>query len=452
MYDIKYLSIPVPEDILKLENYGDFNDALDIIDARLKENIPQALRGRLELEKVRIDRLRREYVYSYDEALSILQKEIRDFKVSELDKLKDEGYADWSFVNGSIKFHRRFFKNIIKTCPEIAERLINKEEDASENKDKFLDDTIDEIMDKGHKGYYIHINAKVKLKKEASETGKIVKVYIPIPILCQQVKKIDIIKTHPEAKFISPQDHPQRTVYFEKEVCGEDEFSVEYSYENNVEYKRLDASKVSEKQPAFDTEEVEPHIVFTPYLKAITAEIIGDEKNPLKKARKIYDFITANIKYSYMREYLTIENIPEYAALNLKGDCGVQALLFITLCRIAKIPARWQSGLYVTPNSIGNHDWAQFYIEPYGWLFADLSFGGSAFRKGNTKRWDFYFGNIDPFRMIANSKFQYDFVPEKKFLRSDPYDNQRGEVEYSDGSIYFDGYDSIRDVVEMHEI
>ena len=36
-----------------------------------------------------------------------------------------------------------------------------------------------------------------------------------------------------------------------------------------------------------------------------------------------------------MREYFTISNISEYAATNLKGDCGVQAILFITLCRIA---------------------------------------------------------------------------------------------------------------------
>lgn len=452
MDNIKYLRIPIPEDILKLENYGDFNHALDAIDVRLKQNIPQALRGRLELEKIRISRLIGEYIYSYDEALSIMQKEIADFKAGELDKLKAEGYADWAFAYGSIKFHRRFFENIIKTCPEIAGRLINNKEDCSINRDKLLNDTIDEIIKKGHKSYYIHIKAKVKLKKETSEKGEIVKVYIPVPVLCQQVKKVNIIKTQPEAKFISPEDYPQRTVYFEKEACGEDEFSVEYSYENDVQYKRLDFSKVSESQPAFDTEEVEPHIVFTPYLKAITAEIIGDEKNPLKKARRIYDFITANIKYSYMREYLTIGNIPEYAAANLKGDCGVQGLLFITMCRIAKIPARWQSGLYVTPYSIGNHDWAQFYIEPYGWLFADLSFGGSAFRKGNTRRWNFYFGNIDPFRMIANSKFQYDFTPEKKFLRSDPYDNQRGEVEYSYRNVYFDEFDSVREIIDMHEI
>ena len=65
------------------------------------------------------------------------------------------------------------------------------------------------------------------------------------------------------------------------------------------------------------------------------------------------------------------------------GRCGIQALLFVTLCRAVDIPARWQSGLYTTPVNVGCHDWAQFYVEPYGWLFADCSFGGSAWRAGS---------------------------------------------------------------------
>ncbi len=195
-----------------------------------------------------------------------------------------------------------------------------------------------------------------------------------------------------------------------------------------------------------------PHIRFTPFLVELVKTIIGDEKNPLLKARKIYNYITQNVQYSYVRQYAAITNIPEYAAYNLKGDCGVQALLFITLCRIAGIPARWQSGLIVNPYNIGCHDWTEFYIEPFGWIFADLSFGGSALRRGNKKRWNFYFGNLDPFRMVANSEFQYDFYPEKKFLRQDPYDNQTGEMEYLDRPIFQNEYEVIQEIIEVKKI
>lgn len=454
LINVESLGVLLPEDILKLEYYGDYEHALKVIEMRLKKSIPNVLRERLEYEKIRIERLKDEYIYSYDDAVALGQKEIKGFSRTELEELKDLGYADWAYVDGNVKFQRRFLANIIKTYPNIKDRFLGCDEAKAETEkiSKALEDTIDEIIEKGKKSYYIRIKSKVKLMKETSETGKTVKVYIPIPALCQQVKNINIIKTEPQVKFVSPVDYPQRTVYFEKEVCGEDEFSVEYSYENHVVYNSLDAEKVPENQPDFDTEELAPHIVFSPYLKKLATEITLDEKNPLKKARAIYDYITTKVYYSFVREYSTIENIPHYAALNLKGDCGIQALLFITLCRLSGIPARWQSGLYVNPYYVGSHDWVQFFIEPYGWLFADCSFGGGAYRAGNTKKWNFYFGNLDPFRMPANSKFQYALAPGKKFLRADPYDNQRGEVEYQDKAVYFDGFEAESSIVEMYEI
>ena len=134
-------------------------------------------------------------------------------------------------------------------------------------------------------------------------------------------------------------------------------------------------------------------------------------------------------------------------ATGFKGDCGIFALLFITLCRICKIPARWQSGLYATETSAGSHDWAQFYIAPYGWLFADCSFGGSAFRSGNEARRNFYFGNLDPFRIPSVTAFQHEFYPPRTHLRLDPYDNQVGEAEYGDRSLEAHEFTTTHDVM-----
>lgn len=453
MNNLEYLKINLPEDILKLKAYGDFKGVLKAIDLKLSKKLPEALTKRLQIEKVLIEGLENEYSYSYDDALKKLHENIKAFKDEELIKLKDEGFADWIFAYGKVKFQNSFFENIIKTCPAMAERLINKNttEDRS-LQEKLLDDTVDEMQANGSKAYFIHIKASVKIKKESETPGKLIKVHIPVPIQCMQTKNIRILSTVPKASIISEENHPQRTAYFEKALEENDKFSVEYSYENHVKYTKLEPEKVSIDQPDFYTSELSPHIRFTPYIKELLKEIIGSETNPLIKARKIYDFITTKIMYSFVREYLTIENISEYAATNLKGDCGVQALLFITLCRCANIPARWQSGLYVNPYHIGNHDWAQFYIAPYGWLFADCSFGGSAYRNGCKKRWDFYFGNLDPFRMPANSEFQYDFKPDMKFLRADPYDNQRGECEYEDRRLDFDDFEVIREVLEIREL
>ena len=230
------------------------------------------------------------------------------------------------------------------------------------------------------------------------------------------------------------------------------EFMVEYSFDYHINYVELDPKRVAGEQPDFCLEEQSPHIMFTPYLRELRDELAGDEMNPVILARRFYDFVTTKVMYSFVREYFTIECIPEYCAVNLKGDCGVQALLFITLCRMSGIPARWQSGLYATDYYTGCHDWVQFYVAPYGWVFADLSFGGSAWRAGEIERWNYYFGNLDVFRMPANSEIQKAFVPEKKWLRIDPIDNQRGEFEYEDHGLRFSQVEVSQKLISMEDI
>ncbi|MEE0753269.1 transglutaminase-like domain-containing protein [Frisingicoccus sp.] len=453
--DLSYMKIPLPEDVLKLKNYGDFAGAQKMIDHFMTKDIPNALRKRLEIEK---DVLKvmggNEYPYTYEEALEIMTSHLRDFKEEELQYLKEISAADWIYVDGTVHFQRRFYENLIKTRPDLAERVMVEDVDdaqANELKQKLLNDNVHYMKEKGGRTVRTQIRATIKAQKDAEEVGRKVTVHLPIPKICQQVSKVDIIAASPEITKIADEDAAQRTVCFETELKADQEFMVEYAYDYHVDYVELDPAKASEEQPDFCTNEQAPHIRFTPYLQELLKEIIGDETNPIIKARKIYDFVTTKVMYSYMREYFTIECIPEYAAINLKGDCGVQALLFITLCRMTGIPARWQSGLYATEFYTGCHDWAQFYVAPYGWVFADLSFGGSAWRMGNTERWNYYFGNLDIFRMPANSEIQMEFTPEKKWLRIDPIDNQRGEIEYEDHGLSFDQVEVEQILVSMED-
>ncbi len=449
MNKLRSLMVDLPEDVKKLVTYGDFSEALNLIDLYMTRNIPQILKDRLTFEKDRIRRFKEDYKYSPNEALALAQENIKDFKKEELEYLKNERYADWIYVDGKVKFHKRFLQNSIRIHPNLKNRLI---EPTLDNDSNILEKTIDNIIKHGEKKYFIHVKTGLKLKPEYVKEGETIRVHLPIPRNAQQIKNIKILNTSHEPKFISPVNHPQRTIYFEEVVRAEDNFTVEYSYESHIQYNVLSPDRVSKDQPTFYTEEWLPHIRFTPLLIELAKEIIEDEQNPLMKARKIYNYITENIQYSYVRQYASITNVPEYAAYNLKGDCGIQAILFITLCRIVGVPARWQSGLVVNPYYIGCHDWAEFYVEPYGWVFADPSFGGGGLRTGNKKRWNFYFGNLDPFRMISNSEFHYELYPEKNFLRQDPYDNQEGEMEYLDEPIFHNKYDVIQEIIEVSEI
>lgn len=66
-------------------------------------------------------------------------------------------------------------------------------------------------------------------------------------------------------------------------------------------------------------------------------------------------------------------------------------------------------------------------------------------------RHDYYFGNLDPFRMAANSEYQGALIPEKKHPRIDPYDNQRGEIEYEDRGLAWYERESDWDLIECYK-
>ena len=67
-----------------------------------------------------------------------------------------------------------------------------------------------------------------------------------------------------------------------------------------MKYNNLESAQVSAEQPTFDTEELYPHIRFTPLIHALCKELSGDEKNPLLLARRFYDYCTKVGTYSYV--------------------------------------------------------------------------------------------------------------------------------------------------------
>ncbi len=461
--DVEYLYVPLPEDIAKLKWHGDFERAVKVIDRRLEKDIPQALKKRLLYEKEILSRIPEEYPYTWEDALALLQAHVKDFQEEELEELWEENGAEWIYRNGKIFFKDDFLSNLIKTRPWIGERLINPEEKDSGEDKRMLDTVIEKMELQGGMACRFSICSTMKLAPEAERPGEMISVYLPVPVEYAQVRNFRLLsvtigengKERPAAKeeyTLSPPQYPQRTVCIRTIHRPGQTYSIEYTYETHMQYVKPRAEEVSPSQPGFYLEEQLPHIRFTPYLKAVTEEVVGTEQNPLLKAKRIYDYITSHMMYSFVRNYITVTDIAEYGASCWKGDCGFQALLFITMCRIAGVPARWQSGLYARPFSAGCHDWAQFYIAPYGWLYADCSFGGSAYRAGAQKRREFYFGNLDPFRMPAVSQFQQPFFPPMKYVRNDPYDNQRGEAEYEDRSLRYGEYETLHTVKVCREI
>lgn len=458
---LQYLTVELPEDIRRVKEYGDFAMAQQMIGRRLLKNLPEALRQRLLLEQEILRQLPAQYPHGWTEAVRLMEETFSDFGEMELHQLVADGAVEWIYIQGKIRLKDNFIANLIKTREELPSRLRDRMLlDRKLENFRLLNQVMQEMKKQERIGCYFRIRSTVTVHEEAQRPGEKIQVQIPIPVEYSQVGHFRLLNQMPDGWAVAPGQYPQRTVCLETISRPGQAFQVEYEFETEMHYWNPELAEemsgksvgISEKGMDFAGylgEEL-PHICFSPYLKNLTEEVIGGEKDSLKKARKIYDFITINVMYSFVRSYFTISRQVEFAATSLKGDCGIQALLFITMCRIAGIPARWQSGLYATPLEIGCHDWAQFYLEPFGWLYADCSFGGAAYRAGDMERWEFYFGNLDPYRLPAASSYQKDFYFPKKYLRSDPYDNQVGEVEYdSAGLTAHKDFDTLHDMVEI---
>ena len=465
--NFNWLHVGLPEEISRLRDWGDYPAALRVIDRYLGDSrIPDALRHCLLAEREMLRRIPAEYPFDREQAISLVQERMQNFQAGEFDAWEDAGRIDWIFRDGKKHYFHRFLDSLCKTDLDIAKRCGEAQLGADgHDENGYLKEALEEMHQMGETCRRIRCQIELRLKDPAFIPGMRVRVYLPLPVRCLAQEAVRI-EAHTEAPLlIAPEEQSQRTVIWDSVLSENHPFFVRFSYlrreryldlwrkdpgakwaERQAAHYRASCSRMEEPGPE-DLREQAPHILFTPFLKELSNRLTGEQESALEKARAIYWFITGNVRYRYMRSYFGLEHIAENGAKSLSGDCGVMALLFLTLCRASGIPARWESGWKAAPDFCGAHDWVYFYAEPYGWIPADPSFGAGAFREGNEGRRRHYFGNLDPFRMAANTAFQAPFAIPMRQWRSDPYDNQVGEAEAWDTALWYQDWESKKEVL-----
>lgn len=456
------LNVGLPEDILRRKIFGDFEGAIRLIDRRLDcPDLPRGLRDCMTAQREMMLRTPPDYPFTREQALARVREHIPDFSEAEFDRLVDDGKIGWIYYQGEPHYFARFFETMCKADHQFARRagveLHGVESVAGvAGKEDRLARCTRLMTERGSLSNRIRIRASLRLKDELFTPGMFLRAHLPIPAGCEQQSGIVIEEITPAGGKPDRPDALQRTVCWEGEWAENPEFSVTYSYVHTADFHDLTvpgtALPLSPEELAPFLREEPPHIMFTPYLRDLAAQLTAGTDSPLERARSIYDFITLNMKYTFMPAYFGLENIAENCARSFTGDCGVFALLFITLCRCAGVPARWQSGLTAEPDFCGGHDWALFYVPDRGWLYADPSYGTAAVRAGKEERRRFYFGNLDPYRMVANRQFQAPFAVEKAHWRADPYDNQLGELETADRGLTYGEFDRSKEVLLCEEL
>lgn len=441
--DFAHLNDGLPPEIARLKAAGELGHAVKLVDGLLEGGACPALAPVLRAERLRMRRIPSAYPYDRAAALALVRREWPAFPASQLDDLVDRRRIDWRYVDGEQRMAANFLDSLRK-YPDEVPGLRPATPFDSAGRDAMLS----RMRERGEASCRITLHASVSTAHEVGE-NQLVRAWLPFPASCPQQSRIEVLDSTPGMQ-VAPAKALQRTVFWE--ARGASSFEVSYSYVSHADYADVSRVPCDAAQPDFDTDERQPHIAFTPYLRALAARVVSGAMTPIERAHAIYEWVTGSIDYRFQPPYVLLDCIPDAAAKSLRGDCGVLALTFITLCRIVGIPARWQSGLSVRPDGVGCHDWAMFYVAPHGWLWADCSFGSAARREGDETRREHYFGNLDPWRMAANSEFFAPLTPVDAAMREDPFDNQRGEMNVDGHGL--PGDQMVRDVelVSMEEL
>jgi transglutaminase-like putative cysteine protease len=442
-----------------LEQKGQFKEAAALLTKALAEPSPASgERKKLEFELDRLDRIRKDYSHTRDGLFASLRKSVKGITAEEFDRWIDEGRFDMRTIDGERRFMVSSVSNLFFRYSELNSRR-TPPKDTTKAARAALENciAIKKEAKAGNTPYVLpkrfRVTMTVTAKANAVPDGEMVRAWLPIPRDLPFQVDFSLRSSSPEAKQINPPNSLIRAVHLEQPARKDraTAFKIEYDYTTfgvRFYWKPELIKPIDPAQPDLAPYLREAsHVVFTPEIRALSEKIAGNEPNAALKAKLFHDWIAANIQYSFSTEYSTIRNISEYTRSHGYGDCGQEALLFITLCRLNGIPARWQSGWNTNPNGKTIHDWCEIHLAPYGWMPVDPYMGIFAMRyaQGLTTEQkkelrDFYFGGLDQYRMIANSDHNQELVPPKSSFRSDDVDFQRGELEWNGRNLYFDQY------------
>ena len=287
------------------------------------------------------------------------------------------------------------------------------------------------------------ISYQLTVNADVVPDGEMVKCWLPWPHeIHNRQRNVNLLKTIPDTHYIASDTVEQRSIYLEQPATKGKPvvFEIQYTYQSMAQYFDLNKVKIipynsTSKIYKKYTAEQYPQIVFSKKIKQLSDSIVKGTSDPAKIVKKLYYWINDHIIWTGALEYSIMPDIPGYVLSNRRGDCGMQTLLFMTMARYEGIPVKWQSGWMMHPNEVNLHDWCEVYYEGVGWVPLDMSFNLQ--KSDNIPEKEFYINGIDAYRLIVNDAIGTPLVPKKEFPRSEPYDFQRGEVEWRGGNLYF---------------
>jgi hypothetical protein len=393
--------------------------------------------------------------FSVTEEQVIAQIEKRTGSYSKEDRAEWEkkGWLEMRLINGKKMYFKRAASNLML----LKKFYEQKEEWLRENKEnpnmifrmKHTKEAYEASDNQSNPVVPVNmgITYTITVNPDAVPEGETIRCWLPWPKESHpRQQKVELLSTSNQNYIIAPDSSIHRSIYMEEQAKKgvPTIFQISFRYQSNAQYfnmaglKLLPYDKISDNYKKYTSEQI-PQICFTENIKRLADSITGKEDTPFTIVKKIYYWFNENIPWTGALEYSIMPNIPEYVYLNRRGDCGMKNFLLISMLRYKGVPVRWQSGFKVPPDDKNMHDWCEVYYEGTGWVPVDVDYGLQQSEITEIK--EFYLSGIDSYRLIVNDGVSGPLHPAKQYMRSEPFDFQRGEVEWKGGNLYFDKWD-----------
>jgi transglutaminase-like putative cysteine protease len=240
------------------------------------------------------------------------------------------------------------------------------------------------------------------------KAGERVRIWIPLAHsdAFQDVRVTSKIGDLP-MKEVRQSEYGNEVFYAETPKADKDEYSFSVKYDVvRREHVVLEDGKPADGRPSTRISRVE----LARFLEAdrlvpvtgIPAQLAAQETKgaatPLEKAKDIYEYVFRTMKYDKSGTGWG-HGDTLWACDSKHGNCTDFHSVFISMARAEKIPARFEIGfpLPIDKHSAeipGYHCWAEFYLDPLGWVPVDIS---EAWK--HQEKHDYFFGAHDVNRM-----------------------------------------------------
>ena len=204
MINFNSLPAPLPQDIESYMISGEWDTAREMIEERLKLDLPRMLRDRLLAADFFMGRLSSFYPLTEAALLDEIRKLIPDYSEDDLARLRGLGWLDSKLIRGQRMYHEDLTASLLKANPEFAKRAGKP---LSPHR-PLLDEIVSHMKSNGQLRMKMELSSTLRIKDDHFKPGTTYRVHLPMPSPAPQQRQVMLADIRPNPKHIARESAP----------------------------------------------------------------------------------------------------------------------------------------------------------------------------------------------------------------------------------------------------